>query len=182
MHDRGLARTTTKEIARVAGCSEALLYKHFSDKQAVFLAVLSERLPHLSDPTELVGHGDVRGNLATLVRQLLDFYVESFPIAGSLFGETDLLATHRAAMESRGAGPEGPALRIQHYLDTETARGRLPTDVDTAALSRALTGAAMFESFLAAYAGSRSVADPGEAAERIVSLLDPTLGSTPERT
>jgi AcrR family transcriptional regulator len=29
----GLARTTTKEIARAAGCSEAALYKHFASKE-----------------------------------------------------------------------------------------------------------------------------------------------------
>ncbi|MFJ2441092.1 MULTISPECIES: TetR family transcriptional regulator [unclassified Streptomyces] len=29
----GLTRTTTKEIARAVGCSEAALYKHFRDKK-----------------------------------------------------------------------------------------------------------------------------------------------------
>ncbi|HEX4258089.1 MAG TPA: helix-turn-helix domain-containing protein, partial [Streptosporangiaceae bacterium] len=32
MRTRGFARTTTKEIARAAGYSEATLYKHFQDK------------------------------------------------------------------------------------------------------------------------------------------------------
>ena len=31
MRTRGLARATTKEIAREAGFSEAALYKHFED-------------------------------------------------------------------------------------------------------------------------------------------------------
>lgn len=45
----GLARATTKEIARAAGCSEAALYKHFPSKEELFVAVLRERLPKL-DP------------------------------------------------------------------------------------------------------------------------------------
>ena len=47
MRTRGFARTTTKEIARAAGYSEATLYKHFQDKTDLFLAVLKERLPSL---------------------------------------------------------------------------------------------------------------------------------------
>ena len=47
MRTLGFARTTTKEIARAAGYSEATLYKHFQDKTDLFLAVLKERLPSL---------------------------------------------------------------------------------------------------------------------------------------
>jgi AcrR family transcriptional regulator len=47
MRTLGLARTTTKEIARGAGCSEAALYKHFAGKEDLFVAVLQERLPPL---------------------------------------------------------------------------------------------------------------------------------------
>lgn len=43
----GLARATTKEIARAAGCSEAALYKHFASKEELFIQVLTERLPPL---------------------------------------------------------------------------------------------------------------------------------------
>lgn len=41
----GLARATTKEIARAAGCSEAALYKYFDTKEELFVRVLAERLP-----------------------------------------------------------------------------------------------------------------------------------------
>lgn len=43
----GLARTTTKEIAKAAGCSEAALYKYFASKEELFIRVLEERLPTL---------------------------------------------------------------------------------------------------------------------------------------
>ena len=44
----GLARATTKEIARAAGCSEAALYKYFDSKEDLFVRVLAERLPRLT--------------------------------------------------------------------------------------------------------------------------------------
>ena len=45
MRERGLARGTTKEIARAAGYSEGTLYKHFESKEDLFLAMLTERFP-----------------------------------------------------------------------------------------------------------------------------------------
>ena len=43
MRTKGLARSTTKEIARASGFSEATLYKHFANQEELFLAVLGER-------------------------------------------------------------------------------------------------------------------------------------------
>ena len=37
MRTIGLARATTKEIARAADCSEAALYKHFTGKEELFV-------------------------------------------------------------------------------------------------------------------------------------------------
>ena len=44
MREKGIAKATTKEIARAAGYSEALLYKHFADKQEIYMGVLRERV------------------------------------------------------------------------------------------------------------------------------------------
>ena len=38
-----IGRRSTVRILREAGYSEALLYKHFADKQEIYLAVLKER-------------------------------------------------------------------------------------------------------------------------------------------
>lgn len=45
MREQGYAHATTKAIAQAAGYSEALLYKHFRDKAALFLAVLKRNCP-----------------------------------------------------------------------------------------------------------------------------------------
>src|ERR1700733_7990381 len=37
--DKGVHGTTTRELARAAGVSEALLFKHFPDKEALFSAM-----------------------------------------------------------------------------------------------------------------------------------------------
>lgn len=170
MRRDGLVRATTKEIAREAGCSEALLYKHFPDKRDIFVRVLTERSPRLDAARELPGTGTVTGNLERLVADLLAFYEQGFPIAASLFSSTELLAAHREAMAIRGAGPHGPSRLLAHYLSQEVRLGRLP-DLDTDAIARLLTGAALHEAFLSAYAGE-PIPEPSAFARRLVSALD----------
>jgi len=42
---RGFTGATTREIAKAAGCSEALVFKHFPTKRALYAAILAERVP-----------------------------------------------------------------------------------------------------------------------------------------
>ncbi|GAB3998580.1 TetR/AcrR family transcriptional regulator [Glycomyces albus] len=179
MRRDGLVRATTKEIAREAGCSEALLYKHFPDKRDIFVRVLTERSPRLHAASELPGTGTVTANLERLVADLLVFYERGFPIAASIFSSTELLKAHREAMAARGAGPHGPSRILTHYLEREVRLGRLP-DLDTDAIARLLTGAALHEAFLAAYAGE-PLPDPTALAHRLVAALDLLEPRTPGR-
>lgn len=169
MRRDGLVRATTKEIARIAGCSEALLYKHFPDKRDIFLHVLTERSPRLGFAAHLPGTAAVLDNVTNLVTDLLGFYEQSFPIAVSIFSSQELLAAHRQAMDARGAGPRAPARMLASYLDQEVRLGRLKA-ADTDALARLLTGAALHEAFLAAYTGE-PIDDPGGLAGRLVAVL-----------
>lgn len=169
MRRDGLVRATTKEIAREAECSEALLYKHFPDKRDIFLRVLTERSPRLELAAGPPGAGTVVANLERLVVNLLEFYERGFPIAASIFSSSELLAAHREAMTARGAGPHGPSRTLARYLDEEVGRARLrPCDTD--AIARLLTGAALHEAFLASYAGE-SIPHPMALARRLVAAL-----------
>src|SRR5690625_2460401 len=122
MHRDGLVRATTKQIAREAGCSEALLYKHFPDKRDIFLRVLTQRSPRLDIAGELPGTATVPENLTKLVVALLAFYEQGFPMAASIFGSRDLLAAHRAAMNEQGAGPHR---RSEEHTSELQSRGHL---------------------------------------------------------
>src|SRR6266487_2690861 len=42
---KGLARVTTKEIARETGLSEGALYRHFDHKEEIFFALMARHLP-----------------------------------------------------------------------------------------------------------------------------------------
>jgi len=88
MRTKGLARSTTKEIARASGFSEATLYKHFASQEELFLAVLGERLPGfiallLNDLPARVGRGTVPRNLQEVACAAVALYGQVIPLSGA---------------------------------------------------------------------------------------------------
>ena len=74
LRSKGLARATTKEIAREAGCAEGTLYLHFADKLDLVRAVHEKLLPAF---IEVVSHlpgraGDKRLEGQQVVRKIID--------------------------------------------------------------------------------------------------------------
>jgi AcrR family transcriptional regulator len=157
MRTRGLARTTTREIAAGAGFSEATLYKHFRDKTELVLAVLVERQPTFvavaASLPERVGRHPVADTLAELVSAGLRFYALTFPIFASLFGEPDVLAAHRSQMAARGAGPHHPVRAVTEYLAAEQRIGRINPALDPEAVAAMLLGTCVMRAMLDNYAG-----------------------------
>ncbi|MFJ7626457.1 TetR/AcrR family transcriptional regulator [Streptomyces sp. NPDC097595] len=151
MLTKGLARTTTKEIAKAAGCSEAALYKNFLSKEELFVVVLKERLPRI-DLRELIadpgaGERSVEENLTDIARQASLFYEQSFPIAASLYAEPRLKERHDAAMRELGTGPHLPIRGVDTYLRAEQTAGRVRPDADTYAAASLLLGACAQRAF-----------------------------------
>ena len=173
MRTAGLARATTKEIARAAGFSEATLYKHFVDKTDLFVHVLAERLPaflpvvdELSAAPERAGVGE---NLERIGRAALDFYAESFPIAASVFSEPRVMAAHREGLRRTGAGPAGPNRAVTAYLAVERDRGRIAADADLDAVASLLLGACLQHAFLSHFGAD------GRSSDEVAAALATTL-------
>jgi AcrR family transcriptional regulator len=175
MREKGLTSSTTKAIAAQAGYSEALLYKHFADKQDLFLSVLKERVPQVRLATP--GDGDLAERLTAVTEQLMGFFVQTFPIAASVFGSPELLAQHREAITGRGYGPGAPVRRVQAYLVAEQEAGRVGAGSDTTAAARVLVGAAFHQGFLAAFDGLGAVRDARAVAAGIVTTVLPALAA-----
>lgn len=173
MRSRGLARATTKEIAKAAGCSEALLYKHFRDKSEIFLAVLKERAPStfgtvLTGLNERAGQGSVQDTLQEVAQAALSFYHDTFVMVASIFSEPQLLAAHRTAVHARGAGPHYVVDAVAAYLAAELTLNRLRPDTDPHAAAALLLGACFQNAFLARFADTPL---DEEKAERTAATL-----------
>lgn len=163
MSSHGLARTTTKEIARAAGYSEALLYRHFEGKEEIFLRVLHERLPGLVELAarlpQRAGSGTVESNLAEVAHQALFFYLRSMPIAASVFSTPDLLERHREWLRAAGEGPQRPNEQVAEYLRAEQRLGRIAPTAHPETGAALLLGACFQRAFLANFLGEDT--EPG---------------------
>jgi AcrR family transcriptional regulator len=185
MRERGLARSTTKEIARAAGYSEGTLYKHFDSKEDLFLAVLAERFPAFVALVEelpaRVGQATVRETLEEVANNALAYYGEIVPMAASIFSEPGLLARHREELRKRGAGPWIINETLASYLDAEERLGRVRKDADFEAAAAMLLGACYQRAFFRSYLGEDVPAEGEEGfVESIVQTLMPSLSPTEE--
>ncbi len=102
---RGVAQSTTREIAAAAGTTERTLFKHFGSKEALVQAVIAEAvLPHLA-PTSLAG-----------LRQAIEAHGDSFE------------QWHRALLASReqalAQAPELARLLLVELLRDDALRAR----------------------------------------------------------
>ncbi len=185
MREKGLARTTTKEIARAAGYAEGTLYNHFASKEDLFLAVLGERLPGFVALVmmlpERAGRGTVCGNLTEVATTALAFYMQSVPMAAAIFAEPDLLARHIAGVRAAQGGPHQPNEAVAAYLRAEQRRGRLRADADPQAAADLLLGACFQQAFLRQFLGTDAPTRAEESFARdIVHTLLSGLSPDPE--
>ncbi|MGW1815203.1 TetR/AcrR family transcriptional regulator [Streptomyces sp. NPDC002125] len=152
----GLARVTTKEIAKAAGCSEAALYKYFRSKEELFVTVLGERMPRLGPLLGDLeaGEGDLEENLREIARQAALFYEQTFPVLASLHAEPRLKRRHDEAMREMGTGPHKPIEGLDAYLRAEQRAGRVDAGADTYAAASLLLGACSQRAFAYEMGGS----------------------------
>ncbi|MBW5481536.1 TetR/AcrR family transcriptional regulator [Streptomyces bambusae] len=171
MRTTGLANATTKAIAREAGCSEAALYKHFANKEELFVRVLTERSPNagpfLAALTADPGERPVEERLTDIARLGSLFYADAMPMAASLFAEPALLTRHREGLQKIGKGPHMVLDALVDCLAGEQGRGRIRADADPRAAASLLLGACFQRAFFLHFSGSEAVQPVDEFAAAV---------------
>lgn len=173
-------RASTKLIARQAGLSEAMLYKHFDSKHELFLHVILERLPRLSavvsDLPKQVGRRSVQENLERVAAAAIEFYAAGFHMTASLFSEPQLLEDFRRWAAERGAGPHVPVGMVAEYLDAERRLGRVVPEADPPAVAALLMGACFHRALLDRFT-SEAPTETGRATPQalVAALCRPLL-------
>ncbi|WP_223167616.1 TetR/AcrR family transcriptional regulator [Nonomuraea sp. SYSU D8015] len=156
LQEFGLVGATTKRIARQAGCSEALLYKHFPGKEALLLAVLLERLPALGPALvrlrKNVGHGDVAAGLTDFTVTAVEFYTRVAGIASGVLADPSLMAGFRRMLAEIGTGPHTPIRVLAEILAEEQRAGRIDAGLDADAAAAMLMGACFHRANLSFFA------------------------------
>ena len=106
--EKGFDGTTTRELARAAGVSEALLYKHFPSKESLYAAMLEgcSKGPTFAEATRILELEASTSTLVVMVHFMISHYVLGRP------GDT-----HRAALNSllvRSLLGDGEFVRLMH--------------------------------------------------------------------
>jgi len=155
MCERGLARTSTRDIARAAGVAEGALYHHFANKAELLLAVIEAGMGEFKQVVDSlalqVGRHSVRANLEQVARAALEFHLRVSPMVCSLYSDRSLLLRVRQILERQKIGPGESAASLVAYLEAERKLGRVASGANvTAAADLLLAGcfqAAMREHF-----------------------------------
>jgi AcrR family transcriptional regulator len=106
--EKGFDGTTIKELAQVAGVSEALLYKHFPSKESLYAAMLDNcaKGPTFAEASRILELNASTSTLVVMVHFMMSHYVLGRP------GDT-----HRAALNSllvRSLLGDGELVRLMH--------------------------------------------------------------------
>lgn len=157
VREKGLAGATTREITREVGCAEGTLYVHFGDRVELFLAMLRQSLPPMTEPLReleyLAGRGTVRANLEKVAGGALAFMGEVVPLVASLFAEPELLRAHREELRRRNEGPHLSMMAVEKYIRAEQRLGRIERRVNPKAIYALLYGACMHRVFISHFLG-----------------------------
>ncbi len=135
---KGFSGTTTKEIAKTAGVSEALVFKHFPTKHALYAAILAEKaqFSELLEAVEeaaqkkdddrvftlLAGYRIRKGADPTLLRLLLFSALERHDLSAMFFRKQyrvfyDFLAGYiRRRIDDGGFRPTDPLLAARAFF------------------------------------------------------------------
>jgi AcrR family transcriptional regulator len=179
MRERGVANTTTKEIARVAGVAEGSIYNHFANKTELVAASMAEVAGGIRDAlarlSERVGHNSVEDNLAELAEAQIAYFTDLLPITGPILGDRDLRA------RSRGGSPPAPVLghaAVIAYLEAERGAGRLAAWARPPYLAALLIGACQQYAFVRLLTPPEAMteaaglpADPAEYARQVAHTV-----------
>jgi AcrR family transcriptional regulator len=170
---RGFKGTTTRDVAARIGITEAALYRYFPSKEAMYAAILDERMAaaDLLAPIEpLAAAGDDRGVFTELALTLLRS-VEADPSMLRL-----VLYSALEGHEMAKPFQEGRIRRLRdflsHYVERRTREGAF-RDVDPALGARAFIGMVVDHLIVRQVFGQRDQypQPPEEVAEVFVSIF-----------
>src|SRR5438093_10116421 len=139
---KGLARVTTKEIAREIGLSEGALYRHFDHKEEIFFALMARHLPAFYEAFQAhqAGTGTPSENLAAIAQAALHYYEQIVPMGASFLADTELLAQFRATIRPLGIGPHNVFEHVAAYIEEEQQLERIGRQVSALTVAILLLG------------------------------------------
>ncbi len=143
IRERGIGRLTAREVASLAGVSEASVFYHYKDRFGLLQAVFEESLR----PLKALADGgvepgtDPRTVLSLYGHTLEDFLDGVLPVIAAAQSDAELRDSMATYMAEDDLGPHRGVRAIGDYLAAEQAAGRLRADADPHAVAMMFIGA-----------------------------------------
>ena len=142
LQTHGLARLTTREIAREAGVAEGLIYYHFKDKMELIYEVAEQRMHDAKNVLQnmplKVGLRTLSENLEEVLHVVYHSHYEIVPIICSVFADHQLRVRMQEIMKERNIGPQHSIEGLAVYLAAEQRLGRIRDAVDPQMIAKCL--------------------------------------------
>ena len=133
LQTQGLARLTTREIARKAKVAEGLIYHHFKDKAELIYEVVEQLMLDAKNVLQnlplQVGLRTLSENLEEVLSVVYRSHYEIVPIVCSVFADHKLRARIREIMKEREIGPQNAINWLAVYLAAEQRLGRMADNI-----------------------------------------------------
>ncbi|PKN09335.1 MAG: hypothetical protein CVU72_02650 [Deltaproteobacteria bacterium HGW-Deltaproteobacteria-7] len=160
LQTHGLARLTTREIAREAKVAEGLIYHHFKDKAELIYEVVETRVREtknqmLNLPLQ-VGKRSLSENLEEVLLSVYHAHYEITPIVNCIFADQKLRVRLQEIVKERNMGPQYAIEGLDVYLAAEQRLGRLSDAVEPAVLAKCLWMISIQSAMLDRWMGNES--------------------------
>jgi AcrR family transcriptional regulator len=143
IRERGIARLTAREVAGLAGVSEASVFYHYKDRFGLLQAVFEEGLRPLRELADRgISPGDDPREVLTLYGHTLEAFLDqALPVIAAAQSDTGLRDSMAAYMSEHDLGPQRGVRALGDYFAAEQAAGRAGARVDPYAVAMMFIGA-----------------------------------------
>jgi TetR/AcrR family transcriptional regulator len=171
---KGFDRTTTKEIAAAAGVTEAIVFRHFPTKQALYQAVLEDQSDSpgfrkwMEEARERMRRNDDEGLMRAIAEAIIEQYrsdprMERLMLFAALEGQETALNHHRSVSL--------PIYELLREYILKRQRGGKLLAFKPEAILAAIAGMAHRYALYTRLFGFQSELTDGEAAETFTRIL-----------
>lgn len=136
---KGFSGTTTKEIAKASGISEAMIFRHFASKQELYSAIIDQRIQEVGDPIpdDAVKEKDDERVFASLARFVLEKTDQDPTLMRLLYFSA--LEGHELSDIFYSSHEIRRVMKLVEYIKLRTADGAF-RNLDSVLVARAFIG------------------------------------------
>ncbi|WP_027499791.1 TetR/AcrR family transcriptional regulator [Rhodococcus sp. UNC363MFTsu5.1] len=176
LRERGVAKLTTREVAKRAGVSEGSIYYHFTDRFGLLLAVFERGLRPLADLNQRGFAGtDLRSTLAGFMAAVEAFLDPAMDVLTAAQSDADLREALGAHMRDNDLGPHRGITMMGGYLAQQQRLGVVRADVDPETVAYTLVSGCFMRASQERMVGhTLGVASREQQLDMLMTLLAPT--------